>query len=65
MKDMIELQGRVYKTTKLVLAKFGMDGQTLRKMVKNELVSAPVKIGNKHYYDWESIESKILAACQD
>ena len=64
MKDIIELQGRVYKSRKHVLAKFEMDGQTLRKMVKNKLVFAPVKIENKHYYDWESLEPQILATCK-
>jgi hypothetical protein len=64
MKDVIELQGSVYKTTKLVLAKFGMDGQTLRKMVQANQVSPPVRIGNKNYYKWESIEPQILATCR-
>jgi len=63
MKDSIVLQGRTYECTKLVQQRFGLDDQTLRKWAKNNIVPTPLRLGNKSFYDWEAIESKILATC--
>ena len=65
MKDSIVLQGRTYESTKLVQQRFGLDDQTLRKWAKANIVPSPVRLGNKNFYDWEAIEIKILATCQD
>jgi len=65
MKDSIVLQGRTYECTKLIQQKYGIDDQTLRKWAQNNIVASPVRLGNKCFYDCETIESKILATCQD
>jgi hypothetical protein len=65
MKDSIVLQGRTYECTKLVQQRFGLDGQTLRKWSKDNIVPSPVRLGNKNFYDREAIESKILETCLD
>jgi hypothetical protein len=65
MKDSITLQGRTYECTKLIQQRFGLDDQTLREWAKNNIVPSPVRLGNKCFYDWEAIESRILARCQE
>jgi hypothetical protein len=65
MKDSIILQGRTYECTKLVQQRFSLDDQTLRKWAKNNIVPSPLRLGNKCFYDWEAIESRILARCQE
>ena len=65
MKDSIVLQGRTYECTKLIQQKYGIDDQTLRKWAQNNIVPSPARLGNKCFYDCETIESEILATCQD
>jgi hypothetical protein len=65
MKDSIILQGRTYECTKLVQQRFGLDPETLRKWAKNAIVPAPVRLGNKCFYDCEAIESQILSKCTE
>ena len=64
MKDTIILEGRLFDCTKLVLQRYGLDDHTLRKLVKAEIVPAPVTIGNKNFFDRKAIESRILESCQ-
>ena len=64
MKDSIVLQGREFHITHLITQEFGMDHKTLTKLVKAKVLPAPVRIGNRSYYDRKAIENGILATAQ-
>jgi hypothetical protein len=61
MKDTIILNGRAFDGTSMVAQRLGIVGPTLKKMVDNNIVPKPVKVGNKNYYDRKAIETHILA----
>ena len=60
MKDTITLQDRTFDCTKLVQQRFGLDPQTLRKWAKHNIIPAPLRLGNKCFYDRDAVENRLL-----
>jgi hypothetical protein len=60
LKDAITLESRIFDCTRLVLQRYDLDDDTLRKLVRTNIVPGSVKIGNKNFFDPKAIESRIL-----
>ena len=64
LKDTITLESRIFDCTRLVLQRYGLDDHTLRKLVRTNIVSGPIKVGNKNFFDRRAIESRLLENCR-
>ena len=61
MKDTITLRNREFDSTKITLGRYGMGKPTLRRLVKAGVVSEPIRVGNKHYFDRGLLERELIA----
>ena len=61
LKDTITLQKREFDSTKVTLGRYGMGKPTLRRLVKAGVVSEPIRVGNKHYFDRGLFERELIA----
>jgi len=61
MKEIIVLQDREYVSRKMLQMLFDMDYSTISKWAKTGLLPNPVMLGNRHFYDRQEIETRILA----
>jgi len=61
LRDTITLQNRPFDSTKITLEQYGMGKPTLRRLVKAGVVSEPIRVGNKHYFDRGLFESELIA----
>jgi hypothetical protein len=61
MKDTITLQKREFDSTKITLGRYGMGKPTLRRLVTGGVVSKPIRVGNKHYFDRGLLERELIA----
>jgi predicted site-specific integrase-resolvase len=61
MKASIVIAGRAYDSRKSVHEQFDIDYTTIGKWVKNGLLPAPLRLGNRLYFDRKAVEIRILA----
>ena len=61
LKDIITLQKREFDSTKVTLRRYGMGKPMLRRLVKAGVVSKPIRVGNKHYFDRGLLERELIA----
>jgi len=64
LKDTITLKGREFESTKITLGRYGMGKPTLRRLVKAGVVSEPICIGNKNYFDRRLLETELIATAR-
>jgi predicted site-specific integrase-resolvase len=64
MKESIVIAGRDYDSRKCVQEKFDVDYTTIGKWVKNGLLPAPLRLGNRLYFDRTAVETRILATAR-
>jgi hypothetical protein len=61
LKDTITLQNRPFDSTKITLGRYGIGKPTLRRLVKAGVVSEPIRVGNKHFFDRRLLETELIA----
>jgi hypothetical protein len=61
MKDSIVILGRDFDSRKRVREKIDIDYTTIGKWVKSGLLPAPLRLGNRLYFDRAAVETQILA----
>ena len=61
LKDTITLQNREFDSTRITLRRYGVGKPTLRRLVKAGVVSEPIRVGNKHYFDRGLLERELIA----
>ena len=61
MKESLNIAGRVYDSRKRIREKFDVDYTTIGTWVKNGLLPAPLRLGNRLYFDRIAVETRILA----
>jgi hypothetical protein len=64
MKESIVIAGRNYNSRKFVREQFDVDYTTIGKWVKNGLLPAPLRLGNRLYFDRIAVETRMLASAR-
>jgi len=65
MKDEMVLGGKTFKVTRLIEERFGISGMTLSRWEKNGVISKPISIGKRNYYNEQDIEESLLKGVTD
>jgi predicted site-specific integrase-resolvase len=64
MKGSIVIADRDYDSRKFVQQQFEVDYTTISKWVKNGLLPAPLRLGNRLYFDRTAVETRMLATAR-
>jgi hypothetical protein len=64
MKGSIVIAGRDYLSRRCVQEQFDVNYTTIGKWVKNGLLPAPLRLGNRLYFDRTAVETRILATAR-
>jgi predicted DNA-binding transcriptional regulator AlpA len=59
MKDTIELDGKTYVSSAILMERFGVSTQTLTRWAKNGFLPKPVRLGHAWFYPHGEIDSQI------
>jgi predicted site-specific integrase-resolvase len=59
MKHTLEIQGRVYDSTRVFTETYGLSALTLWRWYKRALIPPPIRLGNRNYYERQQIEERL------
>jgi Helix-turn-helix domain len=59
MKHTLELQGRLYESSALLSARYGVSSNVLWKWHKRGLLPRPVKLGRRNYFPKDEVEARL------
>ena len=60
MKDVLELQGRVYESRSAICERLGVTFMTLRAWKVNGLLPPAVRIGKADYHDRAELDARLI-----
>jgi len=61
MREIIELEGRMYHSHHIISHRFGIDRKTVKNWVGKGFLPKPVRMGRHDYYDLVAVERRALA----
>jgi len=64
MKGSIVIAGCHYDSRKFVQEQFDIDYTTIGKWIKTGLLPAPLRLGNRLYFDRTAVETRILGTAR-
>ena len=59
MKHTLEIQGRVYESSALLIERYGLTSNGLWKWHKRGLLPPPLKLGRRNYFLKDEVEARL------
>jgi predicted DNA-binding transcriptional regulator AlpA len=63
-KETITIDGRDYDSRRLVQQTWGINESTIARLTKKKQWPAPLKLGNRYYYERRAVETHLLSTAR-